>query len=179
MRQSTRKQFLQTSSALLLGAAFARASFDFKKEKLPLAFSTLGCPDWDLKKITDFAKQHGYTGIELRGLKREIYLPKCPEFSTTKKIDEVLKIMKDKNLRFVDLGSSSTLHFGEGAEREKNINDGKAFIDLAQQLNCPNVRVYPNLLPKDKDKDETMDFIVKGLLELGNYAKASGVMVLH
>ena len=64
MRQSTRKEFLQTSSALLLGAAFAQTPFDFKKEKLPLAFSTLGCPDWRFKKITDFAEQHGYTGIE-------------------------------------------------------------------------------------------------------------------
>jgi len=178
MRRSTRKEFLQTSSALLFGAAFAKTPFELKKDKLPLAFSTLACPDWDFKKITDYAKQHGYTGIELRGLKREIYLPKCPEFSSTKKMDETLKIMKDKKLRFVDLGSSSTLHFAEGAEREKNINEGKAFIDLAQQLNCPNVRVYPNLLPKDRDKDETMEFIAKGLLELGNYAKASGTMVL-
>ena len=89
-----------------------------------------------------------------------------------------LKLMKDKKLRFVDLGSRCTLHFSEGAEREKNIAEGKAYIDLAQQLNCPNVRVFPNLLPKDQDKDETMELIAKGLMELGNYAKASGTMVL-
>jgi len=177
MRNSTRKEFLQTS-AVLLATAFAGSSFDFKKDKLPLAFSTLGCPDWDFKKITDYAVKHQYTGIELRGLKREIDLTKRPEFSNTKNIEATLKIMKDKKLRFVDLGSSCTLHFPEGAEREKNIAEGKAYIDLAAQLNCPNVRVFPNLLPKDKDKDETMDFIVKGLLELGNYAKASKVMVL-
>ncbi|HEU5167012.1 MAG TPA: sugar phosphate isomerase/epimerase family protein [Chitinophagaceae bacterium] len=178
MRQSTRKEFLQISSALLLGAAFAKTPFESKKDKLPLAFSTLGCPDWDFKKITDYANKHEYTGIELRGLKREIDLTKCKEFSGTKNIEATLKIMKDKKLKFVDLGSSCTLHFGEGAEREKNINEGKAYIDLAQQLNCPNVRVFPNLLPKDKDKDETMEFIAKGLMELGNYAKASGTMVL-
>src|SRR6186713_232111 len=166
MRQSTRKEFLQTSSALLLGAAFAKTPFDLKKEKLPLAFSTLACPDWDFKKITDYAKQHEYTGIELRGLKREINLPKCPEFSSTKNIEATLKIMKDKKLRFVDLGTSSTLHFAEGAEREKNIADGKAYIDLAQQLNCPNVRVYPNLFPKDRDKNATIELIGKGLWAL-------------
>lgn len=174
---STRKQFLQTS-AVLLATAVAGSAFDFKKEKLPLSFSTLGCPDWDFKKITDYAVQHGYTGLELRGLKREIDLTKCPEFNSTRNIEATMKIMKDKKLQFVDLGSSCTLHFGEGADREKNLTEGKAYIDLAQQLNCPNIRVFPNLLPKDKDKDETMNFIVKGLLELGNYAKASGVMVL-
>ena len=87
----TRKEFLQTSS-VLLAAAFARTPFDFKKEKYPLAFSTLGCPDWDFKKITDFAEQHGYTGIELRGLKREIDLTKCHDFSSTKNIETTLKI---------------------------------------------------------------------------------------
>jgi len=173
---STRKEFLQTSSALLLGTAFAKIPFDIKKEKMRLAFTTLGCPDWSFEKITDFAVQHGYTGIEIRGLKRQIDLTKCDELNKDRTAS--LKMMKDKKLSFVDLGSSSTLHFGEGAEREKQIADGKAYIDLAQQLNCPNVRVYPNLLPKDRDKDETMEFIVKGLLELGSYAKASGVMVL-
>jgi len=178
MRLSSRKEFLHTSAMLLGATAFSKLPFDLTKNKMPLAFSTLGCPDWDITKITDFAVLHGYTGIELRGLKREINLTKCPEFSNSKNVEAVLKMMKEKKLEFVDLGSSSTLHFSEGAEREKNIAEGKAYIDLAQHLNCPNVRVFPNLLPKDRDKDETMDFIVKGLLELGNYAKASKVMVL-
>jgi len=177
MRHTTRKEFLQTS-ALLLGAAIAKTPFDGKKDKMPLAFSTIGCPDWDFKKITDFARQHGYTGIELRGLKREINLPKCPEFNNTKNIEATLRIMKDKKLQFVDLGSGSTLHFAEGADREKNIAEGKAYIDLAQQLNCPNVRVYPNLFPKDRDKNATIELIGKGLWALGEYAKGKNVRVL-
>ena len=177
MNYTSRKEFLQTS-ALFLAAAVTKRSFDVGKDKLPLAFSTLGCPDWDFKKITDFAVKNGYTGIELRGLKREMDLTKCPEFNSSQNIEATLRIMKEKGLRFVDLGSSATLHFKESAEREKNLADGKAFIDLAQQLNCPNIRVFPNLLPKDQDKDETLEFITKGLLELGGYAKGSGVKVL-
>lgn len=176
MQPITRKDFLHTSAMLFGAAAFSKTPFDFAKDKMPLAFSTLGCPDWDFNKITDFAVQHGYTGLEIRGLKREMNLTICKELNADR--DATLKLMKDKKLQFVDLGSSCTLHFEEGAEREKNIAQGKAYIDLAQQLNCPNVRVFPNLLPKDRDKTETMEFIVKGLLELGNYAKASGVMVL-
>jgi len=172
----SRKQFLQTS-ALLVGATIVGNRFDIKKQKQLISFSTLGCPDWSFKQIVDFAVKNKYNGLELRGIKREIYLPKCPEFSNAN-LEATLKLMKQNNLKFVDLGSSCTLHFAEGADREKNLAEGKAFIDLAQQINCRNVRVYPNLLPKDRDKDEVMDFIVKGLLELGNYAKASGVKVL-
>jgi sugar phosphate isomerase/epimerase len=174
--KTSRKQFLQTSAIFLGAAAFSKLPFQLGKDKLPLAFSTLGCPDWSFQRITDFAVQHGYSGIELRGLKGQIDLTKSDEL--TKDRTASLKMMKEKKLEFVDLGSGATLHFNEGPDREKNINEGKAYIDLAQQLNCPNIRVFPNLLPKDRDKDETMDFIVKGLLELGSYAKASGVMVL-
>lgn len=175
MRHS-RKEFLQTS-AMLLGATIVGDKFNFKKNKPLIAFSTLGCPDWSFQQIVDFAEKYNYSGLELRGIKREMNLPRCPEFSNAN-LQSTLKLMKDKKLKFVDLGSSCTLHFAEGADREKNIAEGKAFIDLAQQIDCPNVRVFPNLLPKDRDKDEVMDFIVKGLLELGTYAKASGVKVL-
>ena len=177
MHHTTRKEFLQTS-AVLLGGAFAGASFDFKKNKLLLSFSTLGCPDWTFQQIADFAVQHNYTGIELRGLQRQMDLTKCNEFSNAQNIEATLKIMKEKGLQFVDLGSSATMHFAEGAEREKNLAEGRAYIDLAQQLNCPFIRVFPNLLPKDQDRNTTMDLIAKGLLELGKYAKDRRVTVL-
>lgn len=176
MRHSTRKEFLQTS-AVFLAAAFAGTSFDFKKNKLLLSFSTLGCPDWTFEQITDFAVRNGYSGIEMRGLQRQIDLTKCKEFSDVQR-EATLKIMKDKKLQFVNLGSSSTLHFAEGAEREKQLSDGRSFIDLAQQLKCPFVRVYPNLFPKDREKNITIDLIAKGLLALGDYAKEKKVTVL-
>ena len=174
MPNKTRKQFLQTS-AMLLAGALAGAPFDLKKDKLLLSYSTLGCPDWSFQQVIDFAVRHNYNGIELRGLKRQMDLTKCDEF--TKDREATLKLMKEKNLRFVDLGSSCNLHFPEGEEREKNLAEGKAFIDLAQQLNCPYIRVFPNKLPKE-NKEATIDLIAKGLKQLGDYATGKNVMVL-
>lgn len=177
MKNFSRRKFLKTTS-LLMTAPFIPASFEMKKKKPLLAFSTLGCPDWDFKKITDFAVQHNYDGIELRGLLREMDLTKCPEFNSPQNIAATLSFMKDKNLAFVDLGSSTNLHLADLRERTKNLNEAKSFIDLAQKINCPFIRVFPNQIPKDQDKNETMDLITKGLLELGNYAKGSNVSVL-
>jgi sugar phosphate isomerase/epimerase len=176
MRPASRKEFLQTS-AVLLAAAVTGTSFDVKKKKPLLAFSTLGCPDWTFKQITDFAVQHGYKGIEIRGIQRELDLTKRNEF-TKQNIAGTIQLMKDKALRFVDLGSSATMHFAEGAEREKNLDDAKRFIDLALQIDCPYIRVFPNNFPKDGDKNATMDLIAKGLLTLGDYAKGTNVSVL-
>lgn len=176
MSQSSRKEFLQTSAALL-ATAIAGSSFDFIKDKPLLSFSTLGCPDWTFDEITDFAVKHGYKGIEVRGILREIDIPKSEIFSK-QNIHSTLQRMKDKGLQFVNLGSSATMHFPEGAEREKHLDDGKRFIDLAQKINCPYIRVYPNNFSKDREKSETMELIAKGLLTLGDYAKGANVSVL-
>src|SRR5665811_1423307 len=177
MTEFDRRKFLKATT-LLMAAPFVPTFFDMKKNIPLLSFSTLGCPDWNFKKITDFAVQNNYNGIELRGILREMDLTKCPEFSTPQNIAATLSIMKDKNLAFVDLGSSTNLHIADGTERKKSLDEAKRFIDLAQQIHCPYVRVFPNNFPKDQDKNETMDLMIKGLLELGDYAKGSNVSAL-
>lgn len=177
MIEFDRRKFLKATS-LLMATPFVPTFFDMKKKKPLLAFSTLGCPDWDFQKITDFAVEHNYNGIELRGLLRQMDLTKCPEFSTPQNIAAILSVMKDKNLAFVDLGASTNLHIADGTERKKNLDEAKSFIDLAQKIECPFVRVFPNKLPKDNSKGETIDLMINGLLELGQYAKGSKVKVL-
>ncbi len=177
MYSATRREFLKTSVAFACGSILLN-HFAMKNRAPLLAFSTLGCPDWTFVEILDFAVKHGYHGIEVRGILRELDLPKCNEFKNAESRATTLKMVEDKGLRFVDLGSSSTLHFNEPAERKKNLDEGKRFIDLAQDIHCPFIRVYPNIFPKDRDKNETMDLITKGLLELGDYAKGSRVKVL-
>jgi sugar phosphate isomerase/epimerase len=177
MSQYSRRQFLQTSSLFVAGS-MVTSSFTPEKYKPLLSFSTLGCPDWPFSQITDFAALHGYDGIELRGIQREMDLTKCKELNTTQSRAETLKVMQDKGLRFVDLGSSATLHFADPAERHKNLDEGRRFVDLAQQLDCPFVRVFPNNFPKDQEKEVTLELIIKGLLELADHAKGSKVSVL-
>lgn len=177
MKKIARKDFLLQSSLLMTGAMVGM-SFTNKVKKPLLSFSTLGCPGWNFTQITSFAKAHGYQGLEMRGILKELYLPKCPEFASAPAIKTTLQEMADKQLQFVDLGSSCNLHFAAGAERQKNIDEGKRFLDLAAAINCPNVRVYPNKFPKEQTKQQTMDLITQGLVELAEYAKGMKVKVL-
>jgi len=174
----TRKKFLHTS-ALFLAALAAGSNVLATRRKAPLlSFSTLGCPDWTFEQITNFAVQHGYKGLEIRGLQRQMDLSQCPEFNTEDARRRTIALMKQKGLTFVGLGSSANLHHPEGAEREKNLTEARRFIDLAGHIGCPYVRVFPNNLPKDQDKGATLDLISKGLRELGDYATAKNVTVL-
>lgn len=172
----SRKKFVKTS-AVLLATALTGTAFDFKKRKNLLSFSTLGCPDWTFTQIMEFASKHHYNGIEVRGIQRQMDVTKCNEFSN-QQIKATLQLMKDKKLAFVNLGSSATMHFADGAEREKKLDEAKQYIDLAAQLNCPFIRVFPNNFLKSQERQQTIDLIVKGLVALGNYAKGTGVKVL-
>jgi sugar phosphate isomerase/epimerase len=171
----SRRQFLNTTLGF---SALALTNIDdFKKHKPLLSFSTLGCPDWTFDQILSFAANNGYSGIEIRGIQRQMDLTKVPEFGKDQ-LENTVKRLKEKKLKIVNLGSSATMHFSDPTERSKNMEEGKNFIQLANALNCPYIRVFPNLLPKDKDKNETMKLIADGLNTLGDYAKDKNVRVL-
>ncbi|MGV3687176.1 MAG: sugar phosphate isomerase/epimerase family protein [Daejeonella sp.] len=173
----TRKEFLQ-NSAILAAAAMVSSSFIILKEKPRLSFSTIACPDWTLRQAIDAAVLHGYTGLEIRGINREMDLTKAPEFVTPESRKATLALMKEKGLKFINLGASTALHMPEGPVREKHMKEAKSFIDLAQQINCPYVRVFPNDFPKNQDRNKTIEYVSSGLLELGQYAKDRKVTVL-
>jgi sugar phosphate isomerase/epimerase len=178
MKPLSRRRFLKNSSMAMAGVALSNSAFGFIKDNPPLSFSTLGCPKWSLNEILKFAKGNGYNGIEIRGLLGELDLTKCPDFASNEKISSVKKMLEEKQLRIVNLGASAELHHPEGEKRKSNMDGAKKFIDLAQKLDCPFIRVFPNALPKDQDRNATLDLISRGLMELGAYAKGSKVSVL-
>jgi sugar phosphate isomerase/epimerase len=175
MKSVSRKNFLLSGLSMVTLPYFLSQK---KEAALKLSFSTLGCPDWSFDKIVNFARDNQYSGIEVRGILRQMDLTLVPEFINTEAIATTMKKMNDRGLKFVDLGSSCALHFPKGEERTKNLNEGKRFIDLAAKLNCPYVRVFPNQLPKDRDRQETLNLIIDGLKELGSYASKTDVTVL-
>ncbi|MFD1140733.1 sugar phosphate isomerase/epimerase family protein [Larkinella insperata] len=172
---TTRRTFIKTTAGL---AGAAALGFSFKKAQPRLAFSTLGCPKWPLAQIIKTAAAEGYEAIEIRGIQGELFLPKCPEFSTPARIAETRKMVADHKVKICNLGASAALHDADQAKRQKNLDEAKRFIDLAQQLECPYIRVFPNDLPKDQDRDKTINLISEGLLELGQYAQKGKTTVL-
>lgn len=176
MNTNTRRDFLINSLAIA-GLAMLEVSLDFKKTKPLLSFSTLGCPNWSFDTILKYAVANTYDGIEIRGIQKQLDLTKCPEFSAVN-IAETKRKVADNKLKIVDLGSSTELHHANPIKRKAQLDDAKRFIDLASKLDCPFIRVFPNDLPKDQNDDKTIDLIIKGLLELGDYAKGSSVTVL-
>ena len=171
----TRRHFIQSLSAAAAFPAIINAQS--KAKKMPLAFSTLGCPKWEWKQILAQASQHGYAALEMRGLLGEMDLPKSPQF-TGDKLKETLKDLAALNLRISDLGASARLGEPDPTRRAAQMDEAKRFIDLAQKLKAPYVRVFGGKLAKDQTMEAATQLIVAGFKELHEHAKGSGVTLL-
>lgn len=170
---SNRREFLKQSSGLI---GLSALDFTAPKKAL-LSFSTLGCPAWTFSQALNHAAENQYAGIEIRGIKGDLDLPKNPIFSAAN-IAATRREVADKKGKIVNLGSSANMHFLDPKKRQSNLDDAKKYIDLAHQLDCPFIRVFPNDLPKDQEEQATINTIIQSLITLGDYANSSGVKVL-
>lgn len=172
---TTRRAFLETSAAILAATGLPRLGV--APSRLRIGFSTLGCPKWDWDQILDFAAGHGYASVELRGLRDTMDLPKCPEFAPSRLAATKTQLAQHE-LQVSDLGSSANMHEMDEAKRAAALDEGRRFIDLAQALGAPYVRVFGNEYVPGVPRDQMLTHIARGLRELGDYANGKSVTVL-
>ncbi len=172
----SRRDFVKGASFAVTAAAFAEEH----AARLPIAFSTLGCPDWQLKKILDFAAQHGFAAIELRGLEGNLDLPSHPAFAR-EQIEQTKRDISAHGLKIACVSSSTRTGEEDSEKRKKELADGQRFIDLAASLGAPYVRVFgdgPAVEKSAQPGEELRARVAAGLHELGEYAAAKHVTVI-
>ena len=89
-----------------------------------------------------------------------------------------LKDLEAQNLRVSDLGASARMHESDPKTRAAQLDEGKRFIDLAQRLGAPYIRVFGDRFVPGEPKQASIERVTSGLRELGQHAKGSGVGVL-
>jgi sugar phosphate isomerase/epimerase len=178
---SSRRQFLKTLSAVALSQALVSPLFGkSQKSRIPIAFSTLGCPAWDWPRILEFAHQHGFSAIELRGLQGNMDLPSHAIFAADR-IEQTKKEIRDHKLSIACVSSSANLYMEDADKRAKELADARRFIDLASTMGAPYVRVFGGKAQSDNapvPDDPTKARVAAGLRELGQYAGPKSVTVI-
>lgn len=138
---------------------------------MKLCFSTIGCPDWKIGEIVTTAKDLGYDGIEIRGIRGEINATVMREFNED--LDKTQKLLDDTGVKIAMLTSGASLanHNDEDA-----VDEAKAYIDLAVRLGVPFVRVMSTDKPYFDGGD--LDLCLKRYREVLAYAKGKNVTPL-
>jgi sugar phosphate isomerase/epimerase len=173
----SRRDFVKSSAAALFASA---ALGETGADKLPLAFSTLGCPNWEWKKILDFACEHGFAAIELRGLEGYLDLPSHPIFAANR-IAQTKQEIQVSNLKIACVSSSTNLYMDDPSERARQLEDARRFVDLASSLGSPYVRVFGGKAESDNNPlpdIATKSRVAAGLRRLGEYSGSRNVTVV-
>ncbi len=176
MSDLTRRSFLATlGTGLAAAPALLRAQS--RSARYPIAFSTLGCPDWSWKTILENARKDGYVALELRGIAGEMDLPKVPEFIGTRLAD-TKRDLAALGIAVSDLGASARMHEKDPVVRAAQFDEGRRFIDLAQAMGVKYVRMFGDKFPEGEPRDEVMKRVIEGFRTMAGYAKPAGVTVL-
>jgi len=166
---TTRRDFVGTAAALLLPWQLAK--------KLPLGFSTLGCPTWPWSRILDFAAEHQFASIELRGIQANMDLTKVPELAP-EHIGDARRQLAAHDLSVSCLGASAHMHDMDAVKHAAQLDEARRFIDLAQALGAPYVRVFGNEYVAGVPREAMLAHIAGALRSLGDYAKPKNVTVV-
>ena len=139
----------------------------------------LGCVTYnllqgmDLESVIKTLEGAGYAAVELRTTHKHGVEP---SLSAEERVKVRERFAKSK-VRLLSYGTTCEFQSPDAAERKKQIELGKAFVDLAKDTGAMAVKVRPNGFPKGVSRETTIHTIGTGLRELGEYGQTSGIEI--
>ncbi len=143
-------------------------------EQYPLAWSTLGSPDWSFAETVARAAQHGYQALEVRLLDGDI----IPSDLSAARRREMKALLREHEIGIVGLGVSTRFSDPDAATRKANITELRQYLELANDLEAPMVRTFGGNVAEGSTLDQTIDWVAEGLIGASSTAEAQGVTIL-
>src|SRR5918998_2935557 len=134
-----------------------------------LAFSTLGCPRWELEDVARAAGAYGYAGVELRALGGGLDLLARPEFQPGR-VARTREWLAGQGLDVCCVDTSCTFDSADESERRRQVEVAGRHCELAAALGAPLIRVFPDKVPEGATREETRDRISDSLREVARRA---------
>src|SRR3954466_4812360 len=137
----------------------------------------LGCvtynvlKDLELPVLIRTLENAGLAAVELRtGHKHGVE----PSLSAAERAQVREQFQKSK-VKLLSYGSTCEFQSTDDAERAKQIELAKAFVDLAKDTGAMAVKVRPNGIPRGGTVEATIPRVGAGLREVGAYGQSKGI----
>ena len=141
---------------------------------MKLAFTTLGCPDWDIDTIVRRACEYGFDGVDFRGYRGHLNLWELPEFRED--VRETAGRFHGAGLDVPCLSSSARL-FGDKETMKAARDEVRHFLDLANVFGSRYVRVFGGDTG-ETDVEQAIPPAAATLADLAAMARDYGVRIL-
>lgn len=142
---------------------------------MKFAFSTLACPKWDFQTIVDRAREYGYDGVELRAFLNESELTASNVFLSDPA--KVRAIFAGAGVEIACLSSALSM-VGDRRKDAAAIDDLRRYVDMAQQLGCPLVKVFDTQVKPGWSRASAGVAYGDWIAPIGDYAADRGVTVV-
>jgi len=129
---------------------------------MKLAFSTLGCPDWDLQTIAAAVERYGFAGVELRAVAGELDLLGRPEFQPGA-VETTRRWLTEKSIDICCVDTSCRFDSPDANERSAQVEIAVKHTELAAALGSSLIRVFPDTIREGSTREQTRDNIAECL----------------
>ncbi len=140
-----------------------------KQHRIPIAFSTISCPDYTFSEMAEAAQRYGYDGIELYALEGGRLTPEI----LADRLKEARRALLD--VPIVSINSWGKLSSPDSEERQRQEAQIRRTFELAAELNCPLVKTFGGELPTDRKREEVFEYMAESLWRLSEPASELGV----
>jgi sugar phosphate isomerase/epimerase len=129
--------------------------------------------DWDLPTILKNCRETGFEGVELRSGHKHGVEPSLSAGGRKR----VAEQFAESGVELVGFGTACEYQSHDPAVVRKNIDETKAFIQLAHDCGAGGVKVRPNGLPPEVPVPKTLEQIGRALNEVAEYGEGYGVVI--
>ncbi len=138
---------------------------------MKIAFSTLGCPNYDWKDIYSIAKDFGFDGIEIREIRSEF---KRSPFSPENCV-QTAKKLKQIRLEVPCLSTGCVL--SETEKSEENIAEITEYMKVASTLGASYIRILADRTPAPMGEVDD-ELVIEEIKKLIPFARENNIILL-
>lgn len=143
---------------------------------MKIGFSSLVCPGWDLETLVAKACEHGFAGVELRGLRGDLRLTEIPQLAGNPPATR--QLFSGSGVELVCLGTSCTLDSADRRALARNRDELLSYIELASNLRCPYVRMFMGERGRGDSRESVLMRVVNELAKIAPTASRHRVTIL-
>ena len=129
--------------------------------------------DMDLETVIQTLEKTGFEGVELRTTHKHGVEPSI----SAEERQKVKARFERSKVKLYSFGTTCEFQSADDAERARQIETAKQFIQLAHDTGAIGVKVRPNGFAKGVSKELTIGHIAEGLREVGQFGYVHGVEI--
>lgn len=137
---------------------------------MKLAFTTLGCPKWDMATIVSKALEYGYEGVDFRGYLGELKLYERPEFTTGLQV--TARRFADAGLEVPCFSSSARIFSRTPGELEAVSQEIRNYAEICRAFGARFIRVFGGAIgetPRAQAIDRMAENMTEALAAVREY----------